>query len=392
MNGNWTIDEVNRIRNGIVKELQELKSLSLQQRLLYLVNKLKEKANSTEALYQASSFIYIMCALVHHIQHGGLAESDVKRLLLDAESILKLNQIPKKKGALSVLHGELCMVRSQLALNAGEFWSAINNQIMAERVSGKYLPGGEAFQQLSLGIKSQRLGFCELAGEHFQKAEEQSQQGRIFEQARIGRIRSLRLSCRVEDARQLIEESLSEDSITETLQRELTWERCCLPDSRGPEGILNTMFDLVHKEKTHFSGSYIVELQFWAWAFPNFRWMRRLPKLKTLQRRSELDLKSMGTFYRIAQIMEKLYDDTVIFDARLEKLDQALQLAGKLRTIDKELLFWLALARWCGRQNLEDYQRLCEAQYRAISQNLSQHRSSDCLHLIESETAPILSA
>lgn len=377
----WQIKDVELIRKEIYAELKAIQEeYSAEVKFSHIIKRINQ-LDSTDPLDQLRRFIYTMCALVHHIQYGGLQESEVKNLLELASGLLSFNGIQPSRSKLSVLHGELRMVRSQIFLNQGEFWPSVWNQLIAEEVSGSELPGGEPYQASLLGIKCFRLGFSHLAHEYFMKVENALTSGRLFEQARISRIKALRLANDNESFLELLHSSLALADISEAFQLELAWEKACFEAQQAKD--LEPLYQLVYEQKSHYEASYIIELLFWAWCFPNYRWMHRLPKLRTISRRPELDLKKMGHFYRAAQILDQAYDEKLNHIAKLEKIEHLFKLVDRVRNVDKELFLWLALARWLEREKHGTYHRLALERYRHVCLALSNGKSQDVLGFLD---------
>jgi len=389
MRPKWQIKDLETCRKEIYAELKSLQNQSsLDTKFHHILDRIQQ-LDSLENEAQLRRFIYTMCALVHHIQFGGLQDVEVKQLLDLAGDILQYNGIQPSKSKLSNLHGELRMVRSQIFLNQGEFWPSLWNQLIAEQLSGSEMPGGEPYQASLLGIKCFRLGFSRLAQEHFLKVEDQLQTGRLFEQARISRIKLLRLAGQATAFHNLLHSTLDIKESTPAFKLELSWEAACFDTMESQD--LEGLYRLVYEVKSHYQTSYVLELHFWAWCYPNYRWIHRLPKLRTIARRPELDFKKMGYFYRAAQTLDQIYDEKLHPIAKLEKIEQAFKYMERVRTIDKELFLWLALTRWLEREKHEVYHLLTKERYHHISLALSSGKSNDVLGFLHENSVRLIS-
>ncbi|MFW7377578.1 MAG: hypothetical protein ACOH5I_02065 [Oligoflexus sp.] len=389
MRTKWQIKDLETYRAEIYQELKVIQDEASPEVKFYHILERIKQLDSLEPEDQLRRFIYTMCALVHHIQFGGLQDAEVKQLLDLASDLLKYNGIQPSKSKLSTLHGELRMVRSQIFLNQGEFWPSIWNQLIAEKLSGPEMPGGEPYQASLLGIKCFRLGFSEMAQQYFMQVEQHLNSGRLFEQARISRIKLLRLAGERDIFHDLITASRLNPELSEAFQLEVNWEEACFQAME--ECDLGPLYQLVYESKSHYQESYILELQFWAWCFPNYRWLHRLPKLRTIARRQELDFKQMGYFYRAAQILDQIYDEKLQDIAKLEKIEQVFRYMERVRTIDKELFLWLALAKWLEREKHPVYYRLTMERYHHLSLSLSLGKSNDVLGLLVEQSKRLIS-
>lgn len=77
------------------------------------------------------------------------------------------------------------------------------------------------------------------------------------------------------------------------------------------------------------------------------------------------------------------YDADIAFTRRLEKMEFILKNIRHLKTVDKELLVWLAVTRWLVRNNNYNLAALVFEEYKSLSLRLTGGSKEDALGIAD---------
>jgi tetratricopeptide (TPR) repeat protein len=357
----WKREQIEQIKSRIRQELAPFQS-SLD-RIPYLLHQISQAEER-----EPDRLIYVMTLLNTHVREGGLTDLQVKELFQLAEALLTLQNIKPKSSSLAFLLGEFHILKAQLHMNDGEPLLACIEQQLVEHVSGTELPGGKSFQSLSLARMSLRLGEAELAVDYIDRALQHGLDPNFFAYAQLIKLRSFRLSHRVDDADALTKELLKEDLDPRT-QREIQWESLCRQVFRA--GSIDGLMEIMNPRRDFYQASYILESFFWIRAITGLQWMEHLPKLKSLSQKKNLNFKANSAYLRCASHLERAYDKDIPLSHRLMLVKKTLQAVHTLPDIDKVLLVHLALVRWLIRSQSRELARFVYSEYATLSQRLS---------------------
>lgn len=324
-------------------------------------------------------FIYIVSALVHHARYEGLSQSQISRLINLAYTVLQIQGIQPETSSLSFLYGELHLALSQIYRLEGKNWTAAWEQQLSYMLSRRNPPGGEAFQLLSQGMCSLRLGHAVNAYAKFDLADNDTMSAGNLEKAKIGKIRALRLSGHYDKAKNFIRLVKLDNRFSKAGMREIAWEQLCLEASITND--LTEIISSVQRKGQHYEAVYIVEAFLWARAVSKRHWCDRLPKMQTIARKKDLGARDLGFFLKAATAFEECNEKIIPFVTRLKKLGVLLEKTHLFSSIDRELLFYLAAARWLARNRLPTLATLALWEYKGLSLKLSDGRSADVLNL-----------
>lgn len=357
----WKREQIEQIKSRIRQELAPFQS-SLD-RIPYLLHQISQAEER-----EPDRLIYVMTLLNTHVREGGLTDLQVKELFQLAEALLTLQNIKPKSSSLAFLLGEFHILKAQLHMNDGEPLLACIEQQLVEHVSGTELPGGKSFQSLSMARMSLRLGEAELAVNYIDRALQHGLDPNFFAYAQLIKLRSFRLSHRVDEADALTAELLKEDLDPRT-QREIQWESLCRQVLRA--GSIDCLMEIMNPRRDFYQASYILESFFWIRAITGLQWMEHLPKLKSLSQKKNLNFKANSAYLRCASHLERAYDKDIPLPHRLMLVKKTLQAVHTLPDIDKVLLVHLALVRWLIRSQSRDLARFVYSEYVTLSQRLS---------------------
>lgn len=358
----WKREQIEQTKARIRQELAPFQS-SLD-RIPYLLNQIAQAEEQ-----EPDRLIYIMTLLNTHVREGGLTDLQVKELFQLADALLTLQNIKPKSSSLAFLLGELHILKAQLHMNEGEPLLACIEQQLVEHVSGSEPPGGKSFQSLSLARMSLRLGEAELALNYIERAFQSGLDTNFWAYAQLMKLRSLRLSHRLDEADQITAELLKQEQLDARSKREIQWEALCRQVFRS--GGIDGLMEMMNPRRDFYQASYILESFFWIRAIAGLQWMDHLPKMKSLGQKKGLNFKANSAYHRCAIHMERAYDKDIPLSHRLVLVKRTLQAVHTLPDIDKVLLVHLALLRWLIRSQCRELARFVYSEYAILSQRLS---------------------
>lgn len=376
----WNINKIEQARRVVGDLLDNIyKNEGEKARLVAIMRGIHENEGSYSSESLLYLFLFIVSALSHQTRFGGLASSQITKLINLAYSILQLQGIQPETSSLGFLYGELHLVVSQIDRISSHHWDAAWGQQLSFQLSRKNPSGGESFQAISKGIYALRMGHALRAVHEFEKADVRDNSIENFEKARIGRIRAYRLSGQYEASLSLISVTKKDSKAGKGVLEKLDWEEYCLEASKS--GDLTNMMASVQRKGSHYKAKYIVEAFFWAHAVSKREWIKRLPKMTTIARKKELGANDLGFFFKAALQLEKCYDAQIPFVMRVKSVGQLLGHVDQFASIDMSLLFYLAVARWLARNRSPDLAAIALWEYRGLSHKLSDGVLEDILSL-----------
>lgn len=386
----WTLPDYEKHKALIRDELLAVdEQEGTAKKLEYVLDQVNDLGGEADPESELRRLIYILNAIAHEAAHHSLGESQLKNLVDLAHAILRTNGIKPRSSRLSVIFGDLYLLMSQAYMARGSFWLSAWQQQISGHLAGASIPGGEAYQSLSMAAKTLRLGNAAAALRMYREAEKGKLSESLIAQARIGQIRCYRFLMDLEAAENLAEKSSDLLASSEDLKNEMEWEAACRRVQLTGE--LDDMVPLFMREASHYEASYVLEGFFWASCVGTYKWLKKLAKVRTLARNKTLMLKKAGVFYKCAVDLEEIYESERPLLFRLNKAEVIFYKTKRLRNVDKELLVWLSLARWLARVNHPGLAALVLEEYAALSQRVSAGRSRDVLgvsaDLLEKEWA-----
>ncbi|SMF59812.1 hypothetical protein [Pseudobacteriovorax antillogorgiicola] len=376
----WRYQDFLSIKDDVRHELQGIQEEQGGDAKVHHCLELITQLEHGVELDQLRRLVYILCLLAHHVRYDCLSPEEVKSLFDLSSTLLQVHRVIPGKGKLSVVYGDIHLLKSQLYLNEGEFWLSTWEQEIANQSTYRVAPGGDTFNDYLMGMKALRFGDASVAYDYFCKAEEEKTKS-FFDNSRIGRVRCLRLAARADEAKSLIQDTLSDPSIDLSVRHELEWELACIriQEKQSLDGIR----DLTKLDESHHQASYLIEMFFWASSVSSYRWLRQMAKIRTLARKKDLQIRKKGLAYKMALIIEGAYDDTVPLTMRMKKMEFIFKNARRLRNVDKELLIWLSLCRWLERQKMTKIASMALNEYMALSRRLSGGTCDDVLGIAQ---------
>ena len=107
--------------------------------------------------------------------------------------------------------------------------------------------------------------------------------------------------------------------------------------------------------------------------------MDGLPPFRTLLGRRDLKLSKLGLITKFALQLEHCYDKSIAPHIRFHKLGAILCRSSEIQTVEKELLLWMATARWLARAKASLLAYMALKEYQNLSLKLSNGGSGDVL-------------
>jgi hypothetical protein len=357
----WTEAAINASKQRIKDELDQRQSVGgPEARQQLILDRLKEYEASEKPEELLDLFVYLVSALVHHSRYPFLTSSRYEKLLDHARTILQSQGIREGRSRVSFLHGELHFIQSQIERAEGRHWTAAWHQFMGYHATRGEPPGGEGFQQLSLGNRAMRLGHTRLARGYLEKAEGLLN-GALLERCRLSLLICLRLLGDHGTATTRLLEMKKDAKLSEEARRELEWEEALYQFAATQD--LVPLLILTKKGQPCYHTSYLIELSLLAMSTASRQWLDRVPKLENLRRRKDLTVPRHDLFLSLAKTLQEAYDVERPLNQRLQRVGESLSAAQGLFNVEKELLYWAASARWLLRCRSEDLAALAQAEY-----------------------------
>jgi hypothetical protein len=373
----WTLAQINLAKRSVKEDLDAVQATDGEEaRRDRIISKISELEPSHKPSDQLTRLIYLISFLVHHERHGGLSSLKIRKITELAESIIAVNGITKGNSTFSFLYGEIHLVLSQIHRKAGDHWQAAWEQRLVHYTARKNVPGGTHFQALSSGIRNLRMGNAQLALQYFEKSEE-GLKGVLFEKARLGRIKTLRICARLEDSEALANDTSDNIDLSLPGIRELEWEFIC--QEFLATGDLTPLVKVTKKGGSHSGSVFAMEAALWFRSVEKRDWLNRGIKTRSLIRRKSDKPDTSSQFYKACSALENTYDSKIPLPIRLEKLGRVLSTNNLLLTVDKELLVWASAARCLARVSAFSLASLALHEYVSISRRLSDGRCDDAL-------------
>ncbi len=373
----WSESRINQEKKSIKDELE---ALPLKERLPYILKLASVSAQSTEPEAQVRRFIYSISALLHHEKYGGLSTSQVWGLAQVTQTILQTNRIRPVSSKLCFLYGEIHLALSHIFRKEGKHDEATWEQLLSEHLSRSRQIGGPSFSSFLKALRFMRLGDASSALREYERAENVEPHSQFFERSRIGRIRALRLSGKIEDASKLIHETRKLFRGNTPEAQELEWEMICVEFQKNGNPV--PFFATTRPKSSHYQAVYVVEAFFWAHSIECRAWERNFSKISSLLKNKTLKISNLGFFHHCALDLEKCYDTDVPLLTRLEIASKCLAKRSKLLAIDRELLLLAAMTRWLMRSKALDLAEVTLNNYRALSLRLSSGKKEDALGVL----------
>lgn len=379
----WTFDDVSQIKQQIK---QELDAIELSEKLDHIGRRISELEYEANPISALKRFVYVMSALVHHQRHGGLAGAQLKNLIDLAETILRVEKIDPLKSKLAGLYSELHLALSQIFRKNGEHLSAAWEQQLSCLYARHQPADWIEFQNLALAHRSLRLGDPQTALENFAHVEESELPAIQKENARLGRIKCLRLAGDLRGAHDLIEITKKDSAgMSQDSKIELEWEKICLGVQQGEN--LGSMMKAIRKGGAHYSAAYVLEGYLWARSHKDKMWFSEMPKLSYVARDKDLGLRHQGMLYGALSRLETSDDEGIPLPLRLRSLGEIISQISQVVLVESELLIFAALARWFSRKRLMGLKKFTAGEYQKLSRTLTQGEQDDVLNLLTGLTA-----
>lgn len=379
----WTTPDIEKEKSTLSFQVAEIDAQDgvdavrdfLQSRISYL-----ESAESPED--QLKRFVSIIFMLDWHNRFKMLASPQIGQLADTARNILKAYGIHPETSKLSWMYGEIELVLAQSRRREGRFFEATWHSGMALYHSRKGGIGDPGFQYLISAMRAVRLGNFDLAFEAFVKTELTTKDPGQKLQARVNRVQILRLLGKYEEASYLIDQTSAIREVPFAVQLELNWERYCLDALE--HGNLIGIINAVGRNGSHRHPSYMLESTLWVKCFQSKAFLGKVPRAESIKRAfpGAINRNSVNyLLYECAHQLDLCYDNEIPILVRLNDLGRCLSQASRLITLDKELLFWGAAARWLGRYHQPMMAVFCSSEYKALSLRISGGQSADSLKL-----------
>ncbi|MFW7378712.1 MAG: hypothetical protein ACOH5I_07895 [Oligoflexus sp.] len=376
----WQVKNIELVKQQVKLDLDAVQEVhGVKERFQAIMNGIRRYESTTEAKDLLLLYVYTISALVHHKNYGGLQQSQIKKLASLAYSLLQMQDIQPETSQLGFLYGEIHMALSQIFRKSGEHLTAAWEQQVSHHVAKKNPPGGMHYQALAKAIRAMRLGQISRALHEYNIADSSDIPERQQETARLGRIRCLRFMGRLAASCELIDLSLQEVEQKERFRLELEWEKICIEATSSQD--LNEMIASVHRKGRHYRAVYIMEAYLWALAVSQRKWLEKLPKISTIQRNKSLQTRELGFFSRVMLQLEECQDSNIPLVVRIKSLGNIVQDINQFIAIDRQLLFYVAAARWLAKIQSPTLAAMMLGEYEGFCRKITHGKCADIFQI-----------
>ena len=377
----WKAVDVEEQKAFIKKKLTtDTKSLKPKERLLHILKKVQELEQCVDEIEQIQRYVYIMYAFLHHAEYGGLKDLEISNLSEIVRALMQTHGIDRGS-ALSYLYGYFYQILSLIDRHDGHQWKSAWNQQLGAYFIKKPSDVLTAYDRLTFGNRTLRLGAGSGAVKFFESAERSGGGDvSIVERARISLVKSLRLTGDSLSAATSSGEALQNFVLSADARLELEWEKMCAECviNRNPANLIEAS---THKN-SHYKPTYIIESFFWAAMHEGHDFRQKIAKIRYRAKEKDLGMRTMGFFLDCALTIEDCYETYIPISLRIEKLGDMLQRLSELRSIDRELMVLAASARWLNRVRGWSFAVLVLQRYECINFGLSRGKCADPMGLV----------
>ncbi len=346
-NAHWTAEGVEQTKAEVKQEISMLGTeISPDEKRRRIMEMISDSEILTDPAGLMRQLVLNMSALVHHLHFGGLTTGNVNRLAQNIENILRLQNIPPFGSNVSYVHSEYRSVMSQLHLQEGKCWRSTWEQNLASAWLRDDSPAQQVRYFTAMGRRYLRLGFGNAALQNLNSALSHVTTDRERTDVSLRFANALRLTGRLQEARVVIQELLSDQSASRN-HPDVAWEDACLEFKAT--GDVRPLLRLTKPGKPHDVSGYVAEARLYAYANRERGQISGLSKVESLGRRGVLTSTSTGELFGVLKALENCYDSSVPSGVRLNLLEPHLVDTTVFPSIEKELLVLAAAARWLVR-------------------------------------------
>lgn len=375
----WTIKLVNDLKADIKQELTAVMAAANdpKDRLTHILLRISELEANHSDEGRLRRLIYGMSALIHHEKRGGLTDKQEDDICELVSTLLKVQDIDPERSVLSGLYNEYHLVLGQLQRKRGDHWAAAWEQFLGNRFAIHHDSNAEVYQTLATANRLLRLGHRADAEAMFQTIDGTGDDNTRF-RARMGLILCRRLTGALADAKQLVDAAIPANTdFAPAWVLDLQWERlvCGMAETQDTTELLAA----TQKGQPHFEATYIVEAILLTLGMKKKTLMERLRPVHALRRDRSLGIKERWPLLVATELIQKAYDASIPLEVRLQDVGKALMLAKQVPAIDREMMVWVAAARWFYRMHMPEPLLICLGSYEALSMRLTNYAHRDAL-------------
>jgi predicted unusual protein kinase regulating ubiquinone biosynthesis (AarF/ABC1/UbiB family) len=377
----WTTAQVVREQERLAAELarnrSDLGDKAAQDGLLRLLG---EEAEVSSPSARLRTVLRAIAVLSLDTETGTLPRAQRNRLEELVEGILKVAGVQPETSKLAFLHGDLHNARALDAARRGALVTAAMEQQRGHFASKRRPSGGLGYQALAAALRVLRLGHAETALDGFLAAETHALAPALRLRSQVQRVVAMRLMGELGNARALAQELLRSPDVPAEARLELDWE--ILLATASETGDARPVIAAVDRAKPHYTATYLLEAHLWSRAWATAADVKRLARLSTVRKLPGSATGRGGVHapsFEIVARLDAAYDRDVPLAHKLHGLQEALEQLPLLRTVDRELLVWLAVARWAQRHHQSVLAAIALGEYQAWSRRLTSGRSPDAL-------------
>ena len=336
-----------------------------------------ETAASADFNQNIQRYLYAIQALQLQIEAKHLKQHEIEQLLRIAESSLQLAGISEgsRRG---YLYEEIYNCKSNLMQQAGKPLGAQWELLIGKRFLSTDIVWVNSAISETMALF--HMGYAEEALRGFKKLLEYHVDAEQTLFLELQCIKAARLCGHLDEAHELIQGMIHDESLDAKTQELLRWEASWLKMTQ--KGRFEDFSKMIRRGREYPEEPYLSLIYLLYHCQPNAMGLvKDLPALATIRKRqskkrSETDM----LLFEILEVFAALYDAGITIKARLSRVSELLDRVHILHP-EYQLLFFLGLARWAYRAKQRGFIQIALNKYQNLSHMMSNYRSNDVLGL-----------
>lgn len=385
MDKTWTHSLIDERKKSVAEELKPLRNEGGEAKVLEYVTKRLPELSMMSGDDRLTMYLLSMHGLIAHRDSNFLSEGQFNRLTGICLATLKHQDIRPDSSKLAYLFSDTYAILGQISARHGQHWQGAWHQLFGKRFLKDADADAKLFHDVTTAQRLFRNGILDQAKAALSSILSPevglSTQSPLWATAVSNYVSLLRLQGDFEAAETVTKVILKLKDVPARMTIELEWERLC----RKVTTKRSTTDMAAACRTTHQKPTYILELCLWDIATGDAAFAKRNLALAKVTKNKIKQYQEFGALFPIASAIQNSFDTDTSLDTRIESLGNALSEARSVRSIDLEMLIWLAASKALRRSKAGAFADICEAEYRALSIKVSAGSRDDVLSLMDAK-------